>query len=199
MKRAVGGLLLACILSLGQTAWAGPAQDTLKSDVDAVLSVLRSTKAGDPGRTERLAKDMESFFDAKELARRTLALNWTKFSPQEQDSFTQAFVQLLENTYVRRIETYTNEQVVYLGESPLGDGRVEVSTKIVTSRREVPITYRLINGSGAWKVYDVVIEGVSLVQNYRSQFEQILGQESPARLIERVKKIEAEGPQGNQK
>jgi phospholipid transport system substrate-binding protein len=200
MIRALGRLFPAFVMVLCcAAAWAGPAQDTLKSDVDEVLSVLRSTKPGDAARTQMLSRTLGKFFDAQELARRTLAVNWSKFSPEEQANFTQVFVQLLEHTYIRRIETYTNEQVVFLGESQLAGDRAEVSTKIITSNREVPIIYRLARKSDTWKVYDVVIEGVSLVQNYRNQFEQVLAKESPAQLIERVKSIDASPSQGNPK
>ncbi|GAB6038924.1 ABC transporter substrate-binding protein [Fundidesulfovibrio butyratiphilus] len=191
MKRALSVLALFCILvAAAPPAQAGEATDTLRTAVDEVLNVLRQTRPGQPGRTEKLSTAMHRFFDPEELAKRTLANNWRNFSPEQQQRFTAAFVSLLENTYLRRIETYTDEKVVFLDESQLAENRAEVSTKIITSSKEVPIVYRLIHKSG-WKVYDVVIEGVSLVQNYRQQFAQILSKESPAQLIDRVSSMAA--------
>ncbi|WP_243438278.1 ABC transporter substrate-binding protein [Fundidesulfovibrio soli] len=186
MARAIGTILFVLLFS--HAALAGEAKDALKSSVDAVLNVLTTTKAGDSGRVEKLYTAVGRVFDPEELAKRTLAANWDSFNPDERQRFTKAFVKLLERTYLRRIEAYTDEKVVFLDESPLGDGRAEVSTKIVTSTKEVPIVYRLIKKSD-WKVYDVTIEGVSLVQNYRNQFNQILVKESPAQLISRVESM----------
>jgi len=186
MARAIGTILFVLLFS--QAALAGDARDTLKASVDAVLNVLTSTKAGEPGRVDKLYAAVSRVFDPEELAKRTLATHWEAFSPEERQRFTKAFVKLLENTYLRRIEAYTDEKVVFLDEAALGEGRAEVSTKIVTSTKEVPIVYRLIKKSD-WKVYDVTIEGVSLVQNYRNQFNQILAKESPAQLIGRVESM----------
>jgi phospholipid transport system substrate-binding protein len=186
MARAAGVLALVFVLcGWAQAALAGDARDALKASVDEVLSVLSSTKSGDPARLEKLHAAVGKVFDPEELARRTLAANWEAFNPDERQRFTKAFVRLLERTYLRRIEAYTDERVVFMDESALGEGRAEVSTKIVTSSKEVPIVYRLIK-KDAWRVYDVVIEGVSLVQNYRNQFNQILAKESPSQLIGRV-------------
>ncbi|GFK95067.1 putative phospholipid-binding protein MlaC [Fundidesulfovibrio magnetotacticus] len=185
MASRIAAFALAWTLALSGMALAGQAQDTLKTSVDEVLRVLSASKPGSPGRAEALYKAVSSVFDPEELARRTLATNWDAFKPEERERFTKAFLKLLERTYLRRIEAYTDEKVLFLGEAPLADGRVEVSTKIVTSTKEVPIVYRLIHKAD-WKVYDVVIEGVSLVQNYRNQFSQILAKETPAQLIARV-------------
>lgn len=193
MNRA---LAIFCVMlffaTCSQTAQAGQAQDTLKVSVDEVLSVLRGSKQGDPGRVDRLALAVGKVFDPEELAKRTLASHWENFSPEEQKRFTAAFVKLLQNTYLRRLETYTDEKVLFLDEAALAENRAEVSTKIVTANKEIPIVYRLIKKND-WKVYDVVIEGVSLVQNYRNQFTQILAKESPGQLIVRVESMGSAG------
>lgn len=186
MARAICTVLF--VLLMAQAAYASEAKDALKASVDAVLQVLTTTKAGEAGRVEKLYAAVSRVFDPEELARRTLAANWESFNPEEKQRFTKAFLKLLEHTYLRRIEAYTDEKVVFLDESTLGEGRAEVSTKIVTSSKEVPIVYRLIKKAD-WKVYDVIIEGVSLVQNYRNQFNQILAKESPAQLIARVESM----------
>ena len=179
-------LVLAFVLATFSTAWAGQALDALKSTVDEVLAILK-TPPNTPGREDKLYAAARRVFNPEELARRTLATHWQSFSPDERARFTDAFVKLLERTYLRRIEVYTDAQVVYLSESPLGDNQAEVSTKIISSK-EVPIVYRLIKKE-RWEVYDVVIEGVSLIQNYRNQFNQILATQSPAQLISRIESM----------
>ncbi len=189
MPRVAWIALFACVLTLAvRPAQAGEALDVLKISVDNVLDVLSSTKPGEPGRVDKLYKAVGSVFDPEELARRTLGANWESFSPEQRARFSKAFLKLLDNTYLRRIEAYTDEKVIFRGEAVRGEGRAEVSTKIVTSTKEVPIVYRLIRRD-SWKVYDVVIEGVSLVQNYRNQFNQVLVKESPAQLIGRVESM----------
>jgi phospholipid transport system substrate-binding protein len=164
----------------------------------------RSAKLGDPGhhpaprsayRNEttrpemrtRLIETIKGLFDATELSRRALAANWNKFSAQQQQRFTDAFLTLLQNTYLDRIESYSDEQVHYLDEKLLAENRAEVSTMVSGKGKEIPITYRMCN-DGGWKVYDVVIEGVSLVQNYRNQFAQILMNQPPDALIDMLVK-----------
>jgi phospholipid transport system substrate-binding protein len=174
-----------------QRALAGQAQDAVKASVEEVISVLRSPKQGDSARMDRLAQAVAKVFDPEELAKRTLAGRWQDFSAEEQKQFTSAYVKLLQKTYLRHLESYTNEKVDFLGESELAENRAEVSTKIVAADKEIAIVYRLIKKS-SWKVYDVVIEGVSLVQNYRNQFAQILTKESPAQLISRLENMSSD-------
>jgi phospholipid transport system substrate-binding protein len=184
MTRTVGVLVFALLLAgWTGTSRAEQAKDTLKADVDQILTILKTSKKGAPGRTQKLDAVLRGIFDAGELARLTLAANWKSFTPDERARFTEAFVKLLEHTYLRRIENYTNEQVQILSESSLGQNRSEVSTKIVGSSGDITVVYRLMEENGAWKVYDVVIEGVSLVMNYRSQFNQILATKTPDQLI----------------
>jgi len=191
MARCLSVLFVLLLLAgSSQAALAGQAKDALKTSVDNVLNVLSTTKPGEAGRKEKLYAAVGSVFDPEELARRTLASHWEQFTPEERKRFTAAFLTLLERTYLRRIEAYTDEKVVFLEESALGEDRCEVSTKIVTSSKEVPIVYRLIRKND-WKVYDVMIEGVSLVQNYRNQFNQILAKDSPAQLITKVESMGA--------
>jgi len=184
--RVLCALFAAFVLAASQTAWAGEALDTLKVTVDEVLTILK-TPAGTPGREDKLVAAASRVFDPEELARRTVATHWQSFTPDERARFTGAFVKLLERTYLRRMEAYPNARVVYLSESALSENQAEVSTKIIASR-EVPIVYRFIKKTD-WKVYDVVIEGVSLVQNYRNQFNQILASRSPAELISRIESM----------
>jgi len=179
------------LLLLPATAWAEAPREALQRSVDQVILLLQDPAYKDaatkPGMREKLIKTVQGIFDAKELSRRALAANWEKFSPPQQDRFSDAFLTLLQNTYLDRIESYSDEKVNYLGEKMLAADRAEVPTIVTSKGRDIPITYRMLN-TGGWRVYDVVIEGVSLVQNYRNQFSQILMKESPDKLIDMLGK-----------
>jgi phospholipid transport system substrate-binding protein len=123
-------------------------------------------------------------FDFTELSRRSLGQNWEKFSADQQKEFLRLYKSLLEETYSEKITAYTDEKVVFKKETNLSEKTVEVQTVILTKNSEVPIYYRLMERNQDWKVYDVVIEGVSLVSNYRTQFREILASKTPEALLE---------------
>ena len=191
MQRFATRLVLSFLFVVvtAASALAGPATDTLSTSVDRIITLLADPayKASDtrPAMRAKLIAAIGEIFDMKELSRRALGPEWNKFSPEQQERFVTAFGRLLENTYLDKIESYTDEKVQYLKEQDLGSDKAEVATKVVGKGKEIPISYRLMDRSG-WKVYDVVIEGVSLVQNYRSQFGQILMNESPDALITKI-------------
>lgn len=172
-------------------ALADAPQQTLQNSVDQAITLLRDPSYKDagsrPAMRDRLIATIQGIFDAKELSRRALAANWDKFSAEQQERFSKAFLSLLQNTYLDRIEAYTDEKVNYLSEKLLGPDKAEIATTVTSKGRDIPITYRMLK-TDAWKVYDVVIEGVSLVQNYRTQFAQILMKESPDALIDKLTK-----------
>jgi phospholipid transport system substrate-binding protein len=131
-------------------------------------------------------------FDFDEVARRALSRHWSARSPEEQAEFVRLFTDLLERSYVGRIESYAGERIVYVGESVDG-GFAIVRSKVVTSRRgETPLDYRLHLRDGRWKVYDVLIDHVSFVATYRSEFSRIIQKESYAALLERLRKQSAD-------
>ena len=120
------------------------------------------------------------------MAKRSLARHWRDRSEEERDEFVVVFADLLEQSYVSRIEDYTDQEILY-PEERIEDNFAEVGTKIVVeSGREVPIDYRLYQTESGWRVYDIVIEGVSLVSNYRSQFNRIINQNSYDALLNRM-------------
>ena len=184
-------VLLVLVLLFASTipALADTATQTLATSVDHILVLLSDpaykNTATRPELRRQLITAIENIFDTQELSRRALGAEWNKFSPEQQARFVKAFGALLQNTYLDKIESYTDEKVHYLGEQSLGEGKAEVATKVTGKGKEIPITYRLVD-RGGWKVYDVVIEGVSMVQNYRSQFGQILMNETPDALIQKI-------------
>jgi phospholipid transport system substrate-binding protein len=170
-------------------AAADTATQTLSVSVDHIIALLADPAYKNPqtrpAMRAKLIGTIEGIFDMKELSRRALGAQWNKFTPEQQTRFVNAFGTLLQNTYLDKIESYTDEKVQYLKEQDLGSGKAEVATKVVGKGKEIPITYRLLDHNG-WKVYDVVIEGVSLVQNYRTQFGQLLVNETPDALIAKI-------------
>jgi phospholipid transport system substrate-binding protein len=172
-------------------ALAGEATDQVKQTVDAVMDVLNNKELKKPEKKELREKNIREIvtkrFDFEEMAKRSLALNWNKRTPEEKKEFVALFSDLLENTYVKKIERYENEKVVYLDEKITGQYAV-VRTKIVKPQEaEVPVEYRIFKKADKWEVYDIIVEGVSLVNNYRSQFSQIIRSGSYEELVKKLK------------
>jgi phospholipid transport system substrate-binding protein len=127
-------------------------------------------------------------FDYTELSKRTLGQNWSKFNASQQTEFLGLYKTLLEDAYADKIITYTDEKVVFGKETTLSEKTVEVQTTVITKKADIPINYRVIQKGSDWKVYDVVIEGVSLVSNYRNQFKEILSNKTPDALLDTLRK-----------
>ena len=192
MKRWFGRLILAVMLMLPLYAFAGVPLDTVKTNVNGVLDVLRDPKlkgeAGKKVKEQRVEAAANKLFDYVELSKRTLGLNWNKFSPEQRKEFVELYRTILKNAYVDKITAYTNEQVNFTKEVPLTETTVEVQSVVVSKGGETPIFYRVMKKENSWKVYDVVIEGVSLINNYRTQFREILGNNPPEKLLETLRK-----------
>jgi phospholipid transport system substrate-binding protein len=162
----------------------------LKKTVDEVVSIVsnKELKNDDTKRRQALKQAISVIFDYTEMAKRSLGRDWKDRTPAESKHFVDLFAALLENSYADKIESYHHEKIVYLNESVDGDYS-EVRSRIITPLQdEFTLDYRLINENGKWKVYDVVIEGVSLVSNYRSQFNRIISEHGYGELL---KKLEA--------
>ena len=187
------------------TAVAAPAaspRELVEGAVNrVVLAIERADMRSDSPTTQRLAlqerrqevrRVAAELFDLDEIARRALSRHWTARSPEEQAEFVRLFTDLLERTYLGRIESYSGEKIVYLGESVDGPFAT-VRSKVVTRRRtETPLDYRLHFRDGRWKVYDVLIDHVSFVATYRSEFSRILQKESYPALVDRLRKQSVE-------
>ncbi|MEJ2642056.1 MAG: ABC transporter substrate-binding protein [Desulfosarcinaceae bacterium] len=142
---------------------------------------------------EKIWQSISGIFDFNEISMRAVARNWRKFSPEERKTFADVFSKFLGNTYVDKIQgEYHNEKIVYVGQEILKKGRALAKTVIKRETLEIPVDYRLKLADGQWRVYDVAVEGISLVKNYRTQFTQLLKKESPAVLIKRLEKKLAE-------
>jgi phospholipid transport system substrate-binding protein len=190
MKTIAICLLLSVSLLLPHAVLRAEAQqnpkETVQAHVDAVLKTLKTTKSKQQQRAEIIAQ-ADRLFDFVELSKRTLGLSWNKFSQDQRREFVDLYKGLLEDTYIDRITAYSNEKVTFADAVPLGQNTMEVRSTVQTKTGPVSINYRVINENGQWKVYDVVIAGVSLIANYRSQFREILINQSPEGLLDTLR------------
>jgi phospholipid transport system substrate-binding protein len=185
--------MLAAVFAVltAREAAAGPPTDQLKSAINRVIKVLedRSLKGDDRVAERRTAvrKIADEIFDFNEIARRALARHWQGLTDKQRAEFVSLFSDLLERSYISKIELYGGEKIQYGGERVDGD-TAGVATRIVTKNgTEVPVDYRLLKKGDRWLVYDVNIEGVSLVSNYRTQFNKIIQTASFNDLIQKLK------------
>ena len=194
MNKRITGLILilAILIVLPIQGYAATPKETVENGVNKLLKTL-----GDPAfkakpEDERIAiigKEIETVFDFQELSRRTLGREWKKMKPAQQKEFVKLFKELLQGVYADRLMAYSDQKIMFDKETMLKKGRAEVQSYLQTSDgNKIPLFYRLTDKSGSWKVYDVIIEGVSMVKNYRTQFKQILSKGSPDKLIETLRK-----------
>ena len=172
-------------------AWAGPPTDHLRSQIDRVLKTLDDAELKKEGkavdRRRAIRKIADDIFDFAETAKRSLGRHWQARSPAERDEFVQLFANLLERSYITKIELYSGERITFIGDTTDGDQAV-VRTRIVTKQgTEVPVDYRMLKKGDRWQVYDVIIEGVSLIANYRTQFNKIIQTSSYHELVKKMK------------
>jgi phospholipid transport system substrate-binding protein len=177
-------------------AWAGVPTEQLRSSVDRVIHILDdpNLKAESRAAERRAAirKEAESIFDFTETAKRALGQHWKDLTPSQQQEFVSLFEELLERAYISKIEKYSGEKVTYIGDAVDGE-LATVKTKFITKQgTEVPVDYRLLRRGDRWLVYDVFAEGVSLVANYRTQFDRILRTGSYDELVRRMKASQSE-------
>jgi phospholipid transport system substrate-binding protein len=166
--------------------------DTVRANVNNVLDVLRDpalkAESAKEAKKARLRPLYDTMFDQVELSRRTLAINWNKLNAAQRQEFVQLFRQVLEKAYIDKILDYTDEKILFDREIKLAENQSEVVTRVVTASKEIPIAYRVIRRDSDWRIYDVIIENVSLVQNYRTQFSDILVKDPPEKLLEILRK-----------
>ena len=185
------GLLLLILALAAGDARAGVPTDQIKATVDKALTVLRDPRFKPPAklneRRDQLRQILFARFDFTEMARRALGANWRRRTPQEQDEFVRLFTDVLERAYAGIIESYTDEKIIYISERVDGT-YADIASKIVTAKgEEYSINYKAHLVSNEWKVYDVVAENISLVNNYRSQFNRVISHSSYEELISRLR------------
>ncbi len=166
---------------------------SVQGPIQQGIDLLRDPQYKEPSKREaqrdKIWEIIRQTFDFVELSMRTLAQDWKNFTPQQRKEFTEVFTDLLKNTYIDKIQSeFQNETIQFLTEEKISDEKAVVKTKVIRNGKiEIPMDYSMRLRDGAWKVYDVAIEGVSMVKNYRTQFKDILAKETPAKLITRLK------------
>ena len=201
MKKKLVGLnviWLIVLLILPLQVYAEDAKTTVETQINKMLARMQEPSFKEQPRDAKLAdirKIINEIFDYQELSARTLGRDWKKFNPQQQTEFIDLFSKLLENVYADRILAYTQEKIEYGKVTDLRENQTEVESYIITKdNTKVPLFYRLVLKDGKWRVYDVVIEGVSMIKNYRGQFRDILSKKSPEDLLQTLRDKVQEKP-----
>lgn len=205
MRRIFPLFALAIFMAAG-AALAQPASDArpaLEKVVTEIMNDIKNPAYANPATRgpirQKIESEVRSIFDFGEFSSRTVGPRWRTFSPEERQRFSNAFADLLFNTYLNKISGYNGEQIAYTGEDVAPNGkRVEVKTVITLKNgTQTPVSYRMLPKDGSWRVYDVIIENLSLVKNYRTQFQDILNTATPDQLIQRIeakaKEVAAQG------
>ena len=192
-KRFVGLILIfAFLMLIPLQGYAATPKETVEAGVNKVLKTLGDSAFKAKSKEQQIAivgEEIDHVFDFKELSRRTLGKSWKKMSAEQQTEFVKLFKKLLQGVYADRLLAYSDQKVIFDKEIMLKKGRAEVQSYLQTSDgKKVPLFYRLTDKSGSWKVYDVIIEGVSMVKNYRTQFREIISKDSPEKLLEVLRK-----------
>lgn len=195
MRRITFVLLFLCIFTPNLARSEKPIA-VIEGRIDQVINILKN-----PQYQEMAQKDLQrkkiweiirEVFDFREMAKRALARNWKKFTKEQREEFSRLFSELLNNTYIGKIQRgYREEKVVYLTQKMVTDSKALVKTKVLRKSLEIPVSYSMVKRNETWRVYDINTIGVGLVKNYRARFSKILLKRSPAQLIELLtKKIE---------
>ena len=191
LASGVVSLLLLLGVATPHPVAAGGPTETMKTTIDEALELIRNKELKQPEKAEERRQRLEQIvgnrFDYEEMSKRSLGAPWNSLSDKEKQEFVALFRTLLTNSYADKIETYSGEGVQYINERIEKD-YAEVRTKVLTGKVEIPLDYRLINRGNDWRVYDVVVDGISLVNNYRGQFSKILRSSSYADLVEQLRK-----------
>ncbi len=176
--------------SVGYAADSGAATEAIRGTIDQVLVVLQQEELkSEDKKEERLTRLMEVIgerFDYEEMGKRTLSREWKKLNPQQQEEFVGLFQRFLTKSYASNVSSYSGEKIEYIKERNKGDF-AEVQTKVISPKSQVPLDYRLLKKNEEWRVYDVVIDGVSLMKNYRGQFARILKNSSFEGLLTKLR------------
>ena len=187
MSRTLPGLLILMLLLSPIQAKAGLPLDTIKEHVNSVLDVLRNPalqgEANKEAKEQKIESIANQMFDYVALSRLTLGRSWRDFNKEQQKEFVSLYRTILKKAYMDKILTYTDEKVVFDKEMMLAENKAEVQTRIITKSADIPISYRVYLKDGQWRVYDVIVEGISLVQNYRTQFREILANNPPEEVL----------------
>src|SRR5712692_4237845 len=180
-------LLVVLVVVPGPPAWAGPATDQLRMYTDQVLKILQNPSMTLAERREAVRQLAEEVFDFNETAQRALGQHWQQRTPAAREAFVKLFANLLEQTYISRIDEFGGEKLTYVSEQLDGERGV-VRARITTKNgTEVPVESRVLLKGNRWLIYDILIENLSLISNYRAQFDRVIRTASYDELVKRLK------------
>ena len=186
----------AVVMILASAALAGEPTDKIKATTDKILDIVKDPDMKAPDRAferrQRIRAAADERFDWEEMSRRALGRYWSKLTGPQKEEFVSVFSDLIERTYMDKVENYSGETIDYAGETSEKDYAVVKLTILGHKNVEIPVEYRVAKEEGQWLVYDVSVEGVSLVNNYRTQFADILARSSYEDLLKRIKEKVAE-------
>ncbi len=193
---AIAAVVLVVSVVVVRAGWAGAPTDLLRVQIDRVVKTLDEPDLKKEGKTRErrvaVRRIAEDIFDFTETAKRSLGRHWQPRTPAERKEFVELFANLLERSYLSKIELYSGERIAYLGDTIEGD-QATVRTRIMTKHgTEIPVDYKMYKQGDRWLVYDVIIEGVSLIANYRTQFNKIIQTSSYQELVRKMKTKQAE-------
>lgn len=188
----------ALVLGLGTNSWAGAPTDQLRTYTDQILKVLESPGLSLPEKRAAVRKLASEVFDTMETAQRVLGQHWQPLNQTQREDFAKLFANLLEQTYISRIDEFGGERLTYVSEQVDGD-RAVVRARILTNKgTEVPVESRLLLKGDRWLTYDILVENLSLVSNYRSQFDRVIRQQGYPELVKRLQaRVEALNEKGD--
>jgi phospholipid transport system substrate-binding protein len=198
-RRALAMLTLAAalVVSLAPSrfiapAWADDPMTVVKGTVDQALDVLRDTQTPLAQRQDKLRQIVSSTFDFTEMAKSALGYHWKQITPAQQQEFTSAFVAFIEDSYLSKINEYNGQQVNFLRATNDGPQYSQVNTDIVQPKGEaIHVNYRLLQENGSWKIYDVTVDAISIIANYRNQFNRVMNNSGYETLISDLKSKQA--------
>ena len=178
------------IFLMTNVGFAGQAMDQLETSVNNIISILNDPVYKDSLKKKEKQKKIWNIvntrFNFVKMAQKTLGKNWRKFDKKQKKDFSHLFARFLGNIYYSKLEQYNNEKVEFIKEKTINSKKTVVQTKIITKSNEIPMNYSMAKEKG-WQIYDVNIEGVSLLGNYINQFNKILRKNSPNKLIDQIK------------
>jgi phospholipid transport system substrate-binding protein len=191
LKETLLTLLIAMLLCAALPAYAGAPTEEIRTAIDQGIEILKSAKLDSSKQRAQVINQLREIvytrFDFEEMAKRSLGSHWRRLNPQQQKEFVSAFTELLETTYADKIDLYEGQQVEYIAET-IDKNYAEVNTRVIGKNRQTyTVDYKLHEQGGKWRIYDVVAENISLVNNYRSQFNRVVVNSSIEDLIKRIR------------
>jgi phospholipid transport system substrate-binding protein len=182
---------IAMMICAASPVYAGVPTEEIRTAIDQGIEILKSAKLDNSKQRSQVINQLREIvytrFDFEEMAKRSLGSHWRRLNPQQQKEFVSAFTELLETTYADKIDLYEGQQVEYIGET-IDKNYAEVNTRVIGKNRQTyTVDYKLHEIGAKWRIYDVIAENISLVNNYRSQFNRVIVNSSIEELIKRIR------------